>query len=844
MNTLNKLFPELQASNKLPENLFSVKRMKAFCLSLLQLCALLFIVSKFNIEKGSGITAVGPIIVGAFILSSSVSLRFRPAVLFATSVCVIYYAFGIFSGSVLMIGGLGLIACCHLPIKFWMRIVLILIAGIAMIILRADLFYAPRAVVIVPFLGSMFMFRLIIYLYEIKHGNTPATLWQRLSYFFLFPNLCFLLFPIIDYKTYLRTYYCRPDTEIWQKGIRWMLRGVIHLLCYRIIYLHLLISPAEVTDLNTLLQYTTCSFALVLRLSGLFHFIIGLLCLFGMDLHPVFNNYFLSTSFVDVWRRINIYWREFMMKIFYYPVMFKLKKKINSGLLPVTMIIVFIATWIMHNYQWFWARGYFPLTAMDILFWSVLGFFITINSMWIERNMDKPKKQINDAIRFPLNMLKILGVFLFMSFMWSLWNSSSLNEWGFLLSKMQHATGREIIVLFFIVVTIIVAGVLTQRIIAGAKTKKLLNTPPHLTLKLTLTTIGLLFLLSFKQLTIHFPLAISEFIASISDENENAGDRQANERGYYKALMDGEDNTQKGLWEVNLKRPNKFASLDQAYIRTNGLLPRVFRANVKVQVDHYLLETNSQALRDKNYPDIKQKATFRIALLGGSYESGAGVNNDEIFESLVEERLNKNDTDSIYQKIEIMNFAEPGYHLVQHVELCNTRIFNFKPDALIYVAHSGEDWRLQGFISDLIKTGADLKFPFLKELKEMAGLKQTMSDIEIKERLAPYIELIIRWSYVQIITECRKNNVVPVWAYLPTTADSVKTADFERIRNYALELGFVIMDLNGVYGKVDRKSIALSEFDSHPNPEGHRLIAEKFYSEFMKNKALIMGNKK
>jgi hypothetical protein len=271
MNLTDKIFPEQPANNKLQDNLFSSKRMIAFFLSLLQLSAILFIFSKFSLEKSSGIAVIVPLIIASFILSNIVPLRFRPAILFSTSVCIIYFAFGIFSGTVLMVGGLGLIACCHLPIKFWMRVVLILIGGIGMVILRAGLFYAPRAVVIVPFLGSMFMFRIIIYLYEIKHGTTPATFWQRLSYFFLFPNHCFLLFPIVDYKTYLKTYYDRADGEIWQKGIRWMLRGIIHLLCYRFIYTHLLISPGEVTNLTTLLEYMTCSYALILRLSGLFH---------------------------------------------------------------------------------------------------------------------------------------------------------------------------------------------------------------------------------------------------------------------------------------------------------------------------------------------------------------------------------------------------------------------------------------------------------------------------------------------------------------------------------------------------------------------------------------------
>jgi len=34
-----------------------------------------------------------------------------------------------------------------------------------------------------PILGSMFMFRLILYFYELRHDKTPASVTQTLSYF-------------------------------------------------------------------------------------------------------------------------------------------------------------------------------------------------------------------------------------------------------------------------------------------------------------------------------------------------------------------------------------------------------------------------------------------------------------------------------------------------------------------------------------------------------------------------------------------------------------------------------------------------------------------------------------
>ena len=114
--------------------------------------------------------------------------------------------------------------------------------------------------------------------------------------------------------------------RIYQRGIDWMVRGVIHLILYRVVYYYLTLAPAEVTGRAELAQYLVANFLLYLRVSGQFHLIVGMLHLFGFHLPETHNRYLLASSFTDFWRRINIYWKDFMMKIFYYPAIFRLKR--------------------------------------------------------------------------------------------------------------------------------------------------------------------------------------------------------------------------------------------------------------------------------------------------------------------------------------------------------------------------------------------------------------------------------------------------------------------------------------------------------------------------------------
>ena len=40
---------------------------------------------------------------------------------------------------------------------------------------------------------------------------------------------------------------------------------------------------------------------------------------------------------------------------------------------------VFVMTWLLHGYQWFWIRGTLQLRALDAAFWGILGALVVLN---------------------------------------------------------------------------------------------------------------------------------------------------------------------------------------------------------------------------------------------------------------------------------------------------------------------------------------------------------------------------------------------------------------------------------------------------------------------------------
>jgi hypothetical protein len=283
-----------------------------------------------------------------------------------------------------------------------------------------------------PVFGAIFMFRMIIYLYDVKHQAGPARLREYLSYFFLLPNYYFMLFPVIDFQTFRRSYFQRDIHPVAQQGVWWIFRGTTHLLLYRLVYqFQGRFSPPHVPVATAVVVKIIFSYLLYLRVSGQFHIIAGMLHLFGYDLPETNHRYFLAKSVNDFWRRVNIYWKDFMVKICYFPAYFKMRRKGELRAQLLATVLVVAVTWFLHAYQFFWLQGRFRVKANDALFWIILGAMMVAN-VWIENKYKKRVPQPGWSARVK-NAVQIAAMFAFIAVLWSMWSADSLTEWVYFL---------------------------------------------------------------------------------------------------------------------------------------------------------------------------------------------------------------------------------------------------------------------------------------------------------------------------------------------------------------------------------------------------------------------------
>ena len=251
--------------------------------------------------------------------------RWKKPLFVAVSIAGLFSVFGAVAAGSILVLGTALIALCYLPAAWRLRAGLVAASTLAITFLRpcSSEWGIPDSVWSI--LASIFMFRMILFLYELKHTKATEPLTDVLSYFFVLPNLCFTIFPVVDYRTMQRGFCAQDIHTIQRRGLRMMFRGTIHLLLWRLIDHEFWFPAEEVHNVTSLSMYLVFNYLRYLHISGQFHIACGMLHLFGFQLPDTHHHYLLATGFTDYWRRINIYWKDFMVRVVFNPVVFRLK---------------------------------------------------------------------------------------------------------------------------------------------------------------------------------------------------------------------------------------------------------------------------------------------------------------------------------------------------------------------------------------------------------------------------------------------------------------------------------------------------------------------------------------
>lgn len=824
----------------------------AFFSLTIQLGLVLLALWRFGIEESYGLPRLLPLIFIGFIVHSLLPPRYRRPFFLALSFAAIAVILP-FPYSLLLVGiGLGLVGICHLPISFRARVGLIVFVAATLASVRAGwvdgLGLGEFPSIVLPVLGAMFMFRLAIYLYDLRHEQKPATLSERLSYFFLLPNVCFLLFPVVDYQTYRRTYYNEDENAIYQKGLLWMVRGLTHLLLYRLVYQYLVPSAADVHNLATVVQFSVTSYLLYLRISGQFHLIIGILCLFGFNLPETHHRYFLASGFTDFWRRINIYWKDFMLKMIYYPIFVPMRSfaGMTAGMVFAT-VVVFIGTWLLHSYQWLWLRGSFPITATDGIFWGLLGAMVVVSSLKEARTKKREAQALNFRIA-STRSAKTAGFFVFMCLLWSFWSSSTPGEWVATVAKAGSSGIAEFGLLAAALAAMVIVGALIQMSLDKRSPEPAVRRP-WLTARPALYVTGLasmFIVLSLPYARIVLGGDSHQLVTSLRQERLNIRDQEVVDRGYYEGLLDHGHFTS-ALWSARMGDPNdpEAVPIMESAIadKRDDLLEYELKTTFSGTFKDAPFVTNRWRMRGPEYDQAKPPDTYRIALVGASYEMAGGVNNSEAFPAILEETLNKRTDAGSYSRFEVLNFSVAGYSMIHKAIVAENGFVPFKPDLVVVTVYSTEEVRLLGHLARVVENEIPIPYPDLREVVDRSGARPWMPHPQIRSRLEPYLYDVIEWSFRKLKADCQERGLPLVLLFLPATTDR-RDENVQyllgRLRKRASNAGLELFALERVYDGYEMSQLQLSMWDSHLNVLGNRLMAQALFDFFEEYETQIL----
>ena len=572
------------------------------------------------------------------------------------------------------------------------------------------------------------------------------------------------------------------------------------------------------------MMYCLSGYLIYLRVSGVFHLITGTLRIFGFELPETHRLYFFASGFSDYWRRINIYWKDFMAKLFFFPSFGALRKTgwSNAAKVATATIIVFAATTVLHSYQYFWLRGEFVIHQADYWFWGILGLLVVLDNFLAERRKKKLPSRRWDTRKAAWLSLRTAAMFVFLCLLWSLWSSHTVQNWWGVMKQVANVEAWHLATLIGFFVAAVVLGTLGQFI--KHRGFDLFPERPKLPRSIASTIVPMVLIGGVWQY--HALVGVrgkaGEVIEIIASDEPNLRDQLQKEGSYYQGLLSrGRD----GEGEGTLKEavPDDIRELRYTPdLRKDNIFGAKWR-------------TNRWGMADKFYSKRRTDGIYRIAIAGASYTLGRGVDPGMNFESLLEDHCNAGGD----PWIEILNFAQADTCTLQRMAKLELEILAFRPDAFYIFCHPGEETRNVHKLAELIGKGHELTYPYLKELAAKLGVGKGDPKNDIIRALQPHSRDLMEFAYANMKKICDDRGIRAVWVYYPLVRTKRVLEAAEINAPTVRAAGFETLVLDDAYGGLDPDEIKISENDFHPNEIGHRHVAKRLLERMREKRAAL-----
>jgi hypothetical protein len=238
--------------------------------------------------------------------------------------------------------------------------------------------------------------------------------------------------------------------------------------------------------------------------------------------------------------------------------------------------------------------------------------------------------------------------------------------------------------------------------------------------------------------------------------------------------------------------------------------------------------TNSVGLRDSEYLIKKPAGVFRIAVLGGSYAVGVGVEIESTFHSVMERGFNEGHDPP---RFEIINFAMGGYLPMQLLSVLRHRALAYEPDLVLVSATE-----LSAGLFTEQNPPRDRSYKpreptnrffdsFLWRLIQHRRGVPSVPPIRA-DRTEPSKQLADR-SVLETLGQISSATGIPIVIVRLEYVDRRATMPDRKLRKRASRYGLYHVDTRAGFRGTDRGAFQIYRLDRHPNAAAHAIFAEQ-----------------
>src|SRR3989338_348990 len=285
------------------------------------------------------------------------------------------------------------------------------------------------------------------------------------------------------------------------------------------------------------------------------------------------------------------------------------------------------------------------------------------------------------------------------------------------------------------------------------------------------------------------------------------------------------------IYDIEMSRYSMAAKADSP----NSKIEHVHKPNVRGKFMGVHLRTNSDGLRDDEYP-VGKTGKYRIIFLGDSLTLGWGVEEKDTFEKILESKLNQ------IRPTEILNFGIGNFNTEQEVNLFLEKGLKYEPDQAV----------LFYFINDAEPTPKKSKLWFLGYSQIItfywSRIHAVINRFVLSTSFGGYYSNLYRedqpgWtqtmeSFSALKKICAERSIKLQVVLLPELhylKEYPFKKEYQQVSALLAALGIEHLDLTPFFKNIENPmELWVAKDDAHPNAKAHRLIAEDSFDMLSK----------